>query len=209
MIAIMLVQGVITIGTLVVRRTAGTLAEYSGGMMNRLVENRKVILENEMNQRWSSIHEQEERMNDLFGQCLQQAGMTQEEFFLSDERKGELLDLLVPECLDVLHNQTVTGIFLVLTDRDMETAGEFDGFFIRDSDPNTNPVNNTDLLLERGNKRLSRSFSIPLDTNWTTRFRMDGRGQNASDNYFYEPWRAGAEYGDADTEDLGYWSLPF
>ena len=127
MIAIMLVQGVITIGTLVVRRTAGTLAEYSGGMMNRLVENRKVILENEMNQRWSSIHEQEERMNDLFGQCLQQAGMTQEEFFLSDERKGELLDLLVPECLDVLHNQTVTGIFLVLTDRDMETAGEIVG----------------------------------------------------------------------------------
>ena len=52
LIVIMLVQSMITMGTLVVRRTAETLAEYSGGMMNRLVENRGVILQNDMNQRW-------------------------------------------------------------------------------------------------------------------------------------------------------------
>ena len=51
LIAIMLVQSMITIGTLVVRRLTSMLEEYSSGMMTRLVENRKVILENEMNQR--------------------------------------------------------------------------------------------------------------------------------------------------------------
>lgn len=51
LIVIMLVQSVITIGTLVIRRTTGMLEEYSGSMMNRLVENRKVILQNDMNQR--------------------------------------------------------------------------------------------------------------------------------------------------------------
>ena len=54
LIVIMLVQSVITIGTLVIRRTTGMLEEYSGSMMNRLVENRKVILQNDMNQRLST-----------------------------------------------------------------------------------------------------------------------------------------------------------
>ena len=49
LIAIMLVQSMITIGTLIVRRTTKMLEEYSVGMMSRLVENRGVILENEMN----------------------------------------------------------------------------------------------------------------------------------------------------------------
>lgn len=52
LIAIMLLQGAITIGTLVIRRITGTLEEYSGNMMSRLVENRGVILQNDMNQRW-------------------------------------------------------------------------------------------------------------------------------------------------------------
>ena len=37
LIAIMLLQGAITIGTLVIRRITGTLEEYSGNMMSRLV----------------------------------------------------------------------------------------------------------------------------------------------------------------------------
>lgn len=40
LIAIMLIQSMITIGTLIVRRTGETLEAYSGRMMNRLVENR-------------------------------------------------------------------------------------------------------------------------------------------------------------------------
>ena len=63
LIGIMLVQGMITIGTLVVRKTAGKLQEYASGMMSRLVENRKVILQNDMNQRWASIYKQESHIN--------------------------------------------------------------------------------------------------------------------------------------------------
>ena len=63
LIAIMLVQSVITIGTLVVRGTGGALAGYSVGMMGRLVENRRLILQNDMNQRWSSIRSQSEQID--------------------------------------------------------------------------------------------------------------------------------------------------
>ncbi|MCI8668795.1 MAG: response regulator [Lachnospiraceae bacterium] len=209
LIAIMLIQSAITFGTLVVRRTAEMLEEYSGGMMNRLVENRKLILQNDMNQRWASVYEREASINASLEQFLKSNNMKLEEVLGSDEMKNELLKLVFPECLNILQNSSTTGVFLILTGADIQAAGEFDGFFVRDSDPNTNPANYTDLLLERGSKHLSREWNIPLDTGWTTRFHMDGQGNNTSDNYFYEPWRAGAEYEEANTSDLGYWSLPF
>ncbi len=209
MIAIMLVQSIITIGTLVVRKTTETLEEYSGSMMNRLVENRRVILQNDMNQRWAAVREQEILLNEILEEFLKEENLQLEEALQSEEAKGRLLEQLFPECLEILQGSSTTGLFLILTGNDMTGAGEFDGFFVRDSDPDKNPVNYTDLLLERGSKQLSRSWDIPLDTGWTTRFRMDGQGQTASENYFYEPWRAGMEHEDADTEDLGYWSGPF
>ena len=209
LIAIMLIQSLITIGTLVMKRVTGMMEESSVSMMNRLVENRKVILQNDMNQRWASIHEQEGVLDGILEGVLEDADLSLEGLLASEERKNELLELFFPECLDILQSHSTTGIFLVLTGTDMREPGEFAGFFVRDSDPDTNPANGTDLLLERGSKLLSRKWDIPLDTSWTTRFRMEGQGREAADNYFYEPWRAGTEHADADTADLGYWSLPF
>ena len=209
LIAIMLLQSAITIGTLIVRQTTRTLEEYSSSMMSRLVENRGVILQNDMNQRWASIHERDAVMNSLLTQYLEDRGLDLTSVLSSDVLRGELLGALFPECLDILENSSTTGIFLILTGPDALAEADFEGFFIRDSDPNTNPANYSDLLLERGSKELSRAWNIPLDTNWTTRFHMSGQGSSEAERYFYEPWRAGVEYPGADTSDLGYWSLPF
>lgn len=208
LIGIMMIQSMITIGALVARKTMRTLDEYSIGMMSRLVENRRVILQNDMNQRWASVNEQETFVNSLLEQLLEEEDVKLEEFLTSEGLKNRLLERLFPEFLNMLENSATTGIFIVLNAADRNEA-ELDGFFIRDSDPDTSPANYTDLFLERGSKHLSRKWNIPLDTNWTTRFHMDGWGQNAADSYFYEPWRAAGEHPDADTKDLGYWSMPF
>ena len=209
LIVIMLVQSMITIGTLIVRRTAGMLQEYSGGMMIRLVENRKVILQNDMIQRWAAVCGQEGTLHKLLEQFLTDRNMELEQVLNSDEMKDELLEQLFPECLNMLQGSTTTGIFVVLTGEDMQAKADYDGFFIRDSDPDINPANYTDLLLERGSKHLSREWNIPLDTAWTTHFHMDGEGNSENDSFFYEPWKAGEAYPDADTVNLGYWSMPF
>ena len=91
LIAIMLLQGVITIGTLVVRRTTATLEEYSANMMSRLVENRGVILQNDMNQRWASIYEREALLNGLLEQHLDSEGADLATLLLSDEMREALL----------------------------------------------------------------------------------------------------------------------
>lgn len=209
LIVIMLVQSMITIGTLIVRRTAGMLQEYSSGMMNRLVENRKVILQNDMIQRWAAVCDQEEVLDKILAQFLTDKNVELTDLLASDEMQSELLEQLFPECLNMLQGSTTTGIFVILTGEDMQEKADYNGFFIRDSDPDINPANYTDLLLERGSKHLSREWSIPLDTAWTTRFHMDGDGANEADRFFYEPWKAGAAYPDTDTDNLGYWSMPF
>ena len=137
LIAIMLLQGVITIGTLVVKQTAKTLEEYSANMLKRLVENRGVILQNDMNQRWSSIRSQEDLFEGILKQYLDSGNINLDTLLNSGERKQELLELLFPECLEILQNNSTTGLFLILTEPGAPAAGEFDGFFIRDSDRNT------------------------------------------------------------------------
>ena len=114
LIGIMLVQSMITIGTLVVRKTAGMLQDYAGGMMSRLVENRKVILQNDMNQRWASVHKQEMLVGGYLKQILERENADLGELFESKEIQDEFLELLFPECLDLLQNSSTTGIFFVL-----------------------------------------------------------------------------------------------
>ena len=124
----MLTQSVITIGTLVIKRVAGRLEEYSVSMMNRMVENRKVILQNDMNQQWATVCEQEGLIEEILHGYLQDEDISVEELFASDEMKNELLALLFPECLDILQRHSASGIFLILTDADMEEPGDFAGF---------------------------------------------------------------------------------
>ena len=139
LIVIMLVQSMITIGTLIVRRTAGMLQEYSGGMMNRLVENRKVILQNDMIQRWAAVCEQEEVLDKILQQFLTDKNAEIKNVLNSDEMKGELLEQLFPECLNMLQGSTTTGIFVILAGEDMQAKADYDGFFIRDSDRSEEP----------------------------------------------------------------------
>ena len=207
LITIMLVQGAVTMGTLVIRRTAQTLERYASGMMSRLVENRRVILENEMNQRWSTIRSQEPAFTELLAGRLAEENLALEEFLGDEAQRDALLEQMFPKCLELLSGNSTTGMFLILSGPEDWEAGELDGFFIRDSDPKSSPANYSDLLLERGSKQLSRTWGIPLDSSWTTHFYLDS--QDSADQYFWAPWRAGRDYPEANTEDLGFWSPPF
>ena len=79
LIAIMLVQGMIAIGTLVVRGTAGMLERYSIGMMSRLVENRRLVLQNDMNQHWAAVCDEEPVLNGIYSSFLKSEGIRPDE----------------------------------------------------------------------------------------------------------------------------------
>lgn len=75
-------------------------------------------------------------------------------------------------------------------DTPLEEAGDYAGFFIRDSDPVTKTETNSDLLFERGDKELARGSGIAFDSSWFPVFNFKGQGNRASDDFFYEPYAA-------------------
>ena len=96
-------------------------------------------------------------------------------------------------------------------DGDTDSEGEYKGFWVRDSDPQTKTASRTDLLMERGSKVLSQNMSISLDTSWHTDFHFQGNGKRDADDFFYQPYITAENYVDSRTsmENLGYWSKPF
>lgn len=207
---VILIQGGIIFGTLLVSRTSKALQDYSVGMMYRTVENRRVILENEMIQRWSSINGKEDFCRQALEDTLRENGVSIERFLGSKEMQKSFLAQISTQCVNTLRNNTATGIFVVLANnRDFESESECEGIYIRDADPYANPVNLSDLLMERGNKQLSRIMNIPLDSYWTTDFHFQGQGVSEADDFFYKPYQAGLDNPNAQVKNLGYWSVPF
>jgi len=209
LIAIMLIQSLLILGMLTVRKTTQMLGDYKVSMMSRTVENRWSNIQNQMNQRWALNREQELAINSVTSAFLNREHVDIEQVLSSETLRAGLLEEVFPGCINLMQSKNTTGVFFILTGDNMQEAGDYDGFFIRDYDPETSLMNRSDLLLERGNKQLARNWNIPLDTNWTTHFHMEGQGRRDSDRFFYEPWRAGIENPDANAADLGFWSVPF
>ncbi len=206
---VMLLQNTITIGILVANRVTSSLREYSVNTVAHTVENRQMILQNDMTQRWSSISSSESDITVKLEQFLNGQHLSLEQFLHEKEQQSDFLGEVFTDCLEIIKNNISTGIFLIMTDGSSQEKGEYTGFFVRDSDPVVRSPNYSDLLLERGNNQLSRSQNIPLDSFWTTNFNMQGIGTRQADDFFYEPWRAGEEHPDAETINLGFWATPF
>jgi signal transduction histidine kinase/PleD family two-component response regulator/PAS domain-containing protein len=208
LLIIILVQSMLTFGILVFQKTTKTIQDYSVSMLTRTVENRKVILQNDMIQKWASVADQEEQINWQLEIYLAKKDLALEQLMASENYQDDFLMQIFPNCLNMVENSQTTGLFLVMTGENPEEAENLTGFFVRDSNPQVN-ANHSDLLMERGNKELSRTFHVGMDTLWTSVFEMHGMGQRMEDEYFYEPWYAALQNPQADIEDLGYWSEPF
>lgn len=130
----------------------------------------------------------------------------------SGKVQEEYLETVFYDMVEVLQYNSTSGIFLVLgNDGDTDSEGEYKGFWVRDSDPQTKTASRTDLLMERGSKVLSQNMSISLDTSWHTDFRFQGNGKRDADDFFYQPYITAENYVDSRTsmKNLGYWSKPF
>ncbi len=206
---VMLLQNSITIGILIANHVTSSLREYSVNTVAHTVENRQMILQNDMTQRWSSISSSETDITLKLEQFLDEQHLSLEQLLREKDQQNAFLGEVFSDCLDIIKNNITTGIFLIMTDGSSQAEGDYTGFFVRDSDPVVRSPNNSDLLLERGSNQFSRAQNIPLDSFWTTDFHMKGIGTRKADDFFYEPWRAGEEHPNAETINLGFWATPF
>ena len=209
---IVFVQGAIPFLTLIFSGIRSNMENAVIGLDSHTVENRKVVLENDMIEQWSSVYKESDSLSSALTKVLSDHQMDMQGFMGSGKVQEEYLETVFYDMVEVLQYNSTSGIFLVLgNDGDTDSEGEYKGFWVRDSDPQTKTASRTDLLMERGSKVLSQNMSISLDTSWHTDFRFQGNGKRDADDFFYQPYITAENYVDSRTsmENLGYWSKPF
>lgn len=209
---IVFVQGAVPFLTLIFSGIRSNMENAVIGLDSHTVENRKVVLENDMIEQWSSVYKESDSLSSALTKVLSNHQMDMQGFMGSGKVQEEYLETVFYDMVEVLQYNFTSGIFLVLgNDGDTDSEGEYKGFWVRDSDPQTKTASRTDLLMERGSKVLSQNMSISLDTSWHTDFRFQGNGKRDADDFFYQPYITAANYVDSRTSmvNLGYWSKPF
>ena len=209
---IVFVQGAVPFLTLIFSGIRSNMENAVIGLDSHTVENRKVVLENDMIEQWSSVYKESGSLSSALTKVLSNHQMDMQGFMGSGKVQEEYLETVFYDMVEVLQYNSTSGIFLVLgNDGDTDSEGEYKGFWVRDSDPQTKTASRTDLLVERGSKVLSQNMSISLDTSWHTDFHFQGNGKRDADDFFYQPYITAENYVDSRTsmENLGYWSKPF
>ena len=209
---IVFVQGAVPFLTLIFSGIRTSMEDTMIGLDSHTVENRKVVLENDMIEQWSSVNKESDGLYAALARLLDEHEMDIQGFLGSDDVQEEYLEAVFYDMVEVLQYNSTSGIFLVLgNDKSTEEECEYNGFWVRDSDPMTKTASYADLQMERGSKKLSKSMSISLDTPWRTDFRFQGNGNRSADDFFYQPYVTAGDYVDANINmaNLGYWSKPF
>ena len=210
LLLIVFLQGLLPFLMLVFSGIRSNLEKNTIQMDRHVVENRQVVLENDMIEKWRSIYRESDYLSGELEHLLQNRQMDISGFLQSGDVQREYLEIIFPDMVDVLQYSTTSGLFLVLAnDMPIEEEAKYCGFFLRDSDPQNKTATNTDLLLERGSKQLSQNMSLSLDNAWSTDFNLMGAGNRAADDFFYKPYQAAQEHKTTAMANLGYWSPVF
>ncbi len=207
---IVLIQGVVPFVFIAASKIESSIEENIVRVANNAVENRQLVLENDMVDRWSSIYKENSSLNMELSRVLSENGISLDTFLASADYQQMYLNNIFADMLETLQYNSTSGLFIILAnDANVNSSAEYRGFFIRDSDPQNRVDSNADLLMEKGNKQLAQEANISLDTAWSKNFRLNGDGNRDADKFFYKPYLAGLAYPDTDVVNLGYWSRPF
>lgn len=203
-------QGVFPFLMLVAGNIKATLENNAINVDRHIVENRRYTLENNMVGDWGNLQEESNVVAKNLENLLAEYGADIDDFISSDEMQNRLLSDVFSYMVEDMRHRKTSGIFLIMAnDNPIDRPSAYNGFFVRDSDPQTTTAKNTDLLMECGDKNLARDENIALDSPWRTKFSFEGAGNRNADKFFYTPYTAALANIDTDMVNLGYWSTPF
>lgn len=210
LLGIVLFQGVVPFSMLFFSGVKENLEKNTVNMDSHITENRQLTLQNAMNEQWGGISRESDEMDSVLKDELKQGKLNIKDFLNDSSAQQNYLKHIFKNLVSSLQHENSSGLFVVLANgENIDEETEYNGFFIRDSDPQTKTANNADLLLERGSKGLARIENITLDTAWTTNFKFKGAWNRSADDFFYKPFLAAQKNKDTDMKNLGYWSKPF
>lgn len=211
LIIVMCIQALVSYGSVIFSGTTQLLDSNSLHILTQTVENRSIMLENNMIQKWSYVDSQVKMFTQQLELFLQEDEKNIDDFLHESSLQEDYLKRVIENIAFELRRQEVTGIFLVLASDSIKdnTDDILQGVYIRDSDPKADPMDYSDFLLEYGPAWVSHVLDVSFDSLWTQKYKMSKADPDSTYNFFYRPYNAALEYGDIGYKNLGYWSYPF
>lgn len=204
------IQGMVSLFTLFSSGVKSSLEGNTAQMDNRMVEKCQVEMKNDMTNIKTTVSLESEMLEECLKTLLLDEETDMQHFLKDSTLQQQYLQTVFSGLTDSLQANLASGIFLVLGNGgSLEQEEWYQGFFVRDLEPQNKAAANTDLLLERGKKELSQTMDISTDTTWSSQFHFMGQNVRKSDNFFYQPYAAALTYSGSKMEDLGYWSETF
>lgn len=208
-----LFQSLLVGGAVLMGGTIDLLRDNSRRILGQNLQNRQIELENGMAQRWSNLDDCVEMVQVETRKALEETGMTLWDLQRTG-RSSDLLRKISGHLLDTMRKNSVTGVFVVLSNGEDHvyptTEQNFQGVYFRNLDPKTNPGDYSDILLERGPASVGEAYHITLDSLWREEYRFTPPAQGRlAMNYYFAPYLAARENPGLHYKDLGRWSEPF
>lgn len=205
MVIVVLAQVVLFVSVVLLSGIVGILKNNSFNLLNQKIQSRGSYIQNEMIQHWSNVSESESLINANILHKLHSNGITVKDLDSNTQFTKELLEDVSSDLIFMLRKNYVTGAFLILDNNSEEKVG----LYFRDLDPNSNPSDKSDLLMERGPASIAQNLGIPLDTWWNNRFIFNQNKNSSPEEFFSKPINAAVDNKGLSYKDLGYWSKPF
>lgn len=194
---------------------SGILDESADNAYSRLAEkvfNRKQYIENEVLDDWLKISDLSSEILDILTAAIANENIRTADIIKREDIQEKIYEDILPELVYFLNKSTVTGVFFVFDSS--KPSGEnidvlYPGIYLRKSCKDTASVNDDELLLFRGSKKITEDYNIVLDSYWRQFFVIPNLLSDIKANFFHCPIEAAKLVPYAPASNLCYWSLPF
>ncbi len=182
----------------------------SESYMTETSARRALYVETEMLRKQNVISSVEAAVQKSYKAIASKYALHVTEFLDSDKHTEDFLNDISDDILSALRINSANGAFLVLANSaaapEEDIQESYRGVFFSDTEPDIAPADYSDIVMMKGPSNISTEYGIPLDINWTDKFRYNVADSNM--DYFFTPISA-AYKRDISSAQLGYWSRPF
>ena len=208
MLILVMLQLSIFLGVSLISGEFTYIRQYAYNMLVEKTENRRNYIENELQQKMALVVDTSNDINDTVESILKEENASIEDITTDKELNKKIFDQSVEKLIYLLRTDAVNDAFIVLDTGTLYNEDNISyrgGLMIRDLDPTNNMLNNNkDLLMEFGSSAISQKYNITLDTEWSSKLRVDYTSENY--DFFFQTIKLAKLNPTEDISNLANWT---
>ena len=212
MISVFVIQAVVMVLMFLSSDIIKKSSDNAYGVLSEKVLNRKIVIENEMLNRWTRIEDLHENVLNVIQTELSQNNIELDQLADKPNLQNRILDTLLPQLIYIIRRNYVTGAFLVINAPAPTVKTDeffYPGLYIRNDDPSSYSSSNDDILVSKGPAEVVQNHNIALGVDWSPFFTISPKSSELAYRYFTAPITAALKHPNEQARNLGFWNTLF